>query len=145
MTGDPPLLLVKVYQDTIAMMVKLNTDIAGLRARITYQQSEIEDLDRKLADLSSIEAAFERLRQKAELAKATAAQFAKKAVDEQIRQDLNTHKLSTVRIVQPPLPPIEPIWPRRTVVLFALLLAALPLIACAGPLAYRRLGRLDRR
>jgi uncharacterized protein involved in exopolysaccharide biosynthesis len=141
MTGEPPLLLVKVYQDTIAMMVKLNTDIAGLRAKLTHEQSEIDDLDRKLANLSAMEAAFERLRQKAELTKATAAQFAKKAVDEQIRQDLNTHKLSTVRVVQPPLPPIEPIWPRRTVVLFALLLAALPPIAFAGPAAYRRLGR----
>jgi uncharacterized protein involved in exopolysaccharide biosynthesis len=144
MTGDPPLLLVKVYQDTIAMMVKLNTDIAGLRAKLTYQQSEIDDLDRKLGDLSALEASFERLRQKAELAKATAALFAKKAVDEQIRQDLNTHKLSTVRVVQRPLPPIEPIWPRRTVVLAALLLAALPPIAFAGPTAYRKFGRLGR-
>jgi uncharacterized protein involved in exopolysaccharide biosynthesis len=144
MTGDPPLLLVKVYQDTITTMVKLNTDIAGLRAKLTHEQSEIDDLDRKLADLSVMEGAFGKLRQKVELAKATAAQFGKKAIDEQIRQDLNTHKLSTVRVVQPPLPPIEPIWPRRTVVLIALVLAALPPIAFAGPAAYRRLGRLGR-
>jgi len=138
LTGDPPLLLVRVYQDTIATLVKLNTDLAGLRARRTYQQSEIATFDRKLADLSAKEAAYERIRQRADLAKATAAQFAKKAVDEQIQQDLNAQKLSTVRIVQPPTPPIEPVWPRRRVVLIALLLAALPAFAIAGPAAYRR-------
>lgn len=140
LTGDPPLLLVKVYQDTIATLVKLNTDIAGLRTKLKYQQSELDDINRKLADLSAKESAFERLRQRVDLARTTTSQFAKKAIDEQIQQDLNAQKLSTVRIVQPPTPPVEPVWPRRLIVAIALVLAALPPIALAGPAAYRRYG-----
>lgn len=140
LTGDPPLLLVRVYQDTIANLVKINTDLAGLQAKRKYQQSEIAEFDRKLADLSAKEATYERIRQRAELARATAAQFAKKAVDEQIQQDLNAQRLSTVRIVQPPMPPIQPIWPRPTIIAIALLFALLPAIALAGPAAYRRLS-----
>jgi len=138
LTGDPPLLLVRVYQDTIAELVKLNTDIAGLQAKVKYQQVEIENVDRQLAELSAKEAAFDQLRQRVELAKASADQFAKKAVDEQIQQDLNAHKLSTVRIVQPPTQPVEPVWPRRLVVALALFLAAIPPLGFAGPAAYRR-------
>jgi uncharacterized protein involved in exopolysaccharide biosynthesis len=140
--SDPPLLLVKVYQDTIASLVKINTDIAGLKAKLKHQEDEIDDVDRRLSTLSDKEAAFDRLRQKVDLAKATSAQFAQRAVDEQIQQDLNTQKLSTVRVVQPPTPPIEPVWPARMIIAIALAAAILPAFAIAGPMVYRFLFRL---
>ena len=141
LAGDPPLLLVKVYQDTIASLVKLNTEIAGLRAKLQYQELQLTGVDRKLADLSAKESTFDRLRQKVELARTTAAQFARKAVDEQIQQDLKAQKLSSVRIVQPPTPPVEPMWPPRLVLGLALLLAVLPGAAMSGPAIYRAFGR----
>jgi uncharacterized protein involved in exopolysaccharide biosynthesis len=110
--SDPPLLLVKVYQDTVALLVKLHTELAGLHALEEHQKGSVKNLDQELDQLSAKEAEFERLRREVVQARDNADMFAKKAREEQLSQDLNARKLSTVQVLQGPTMPLKPIWPK---------------------------------
>lgn len=116
LASDPPLLLVRVYQDTIAQLVKLNTDVAGLRAKEGQQHDELTKLDEELSALTTKEADFERLRLNVTQARNNSELFTKKAFEEQLSQDLEAKKLSSIQIVQQPTLPLDPVWPKRKLV-----------------------------
>jgi succinoglycan biosynthesis transport protein ExoP len=131
---DPPLLLVRVYQDTVATLVKLNTELAGLRALAKHQDAEITKVDADLSVISAREAEFEMLRLEVTQAKFNSELFTKRAFDEQLSQDLNEKRLSSVQVVQQATLPLEPIWPPRLFISLGLLLSLLPLLA--APVVY---------
>ncbi len=110
--SDPPLLLVKVYQDTVASLVKTHTEIAGLKALEAHQEQSLKSIESELTTLSAREAEFERLQLEVVQSKANAEQFAKKAFEEQISQDLNERKFSPVQVLQEATMPLTPTWPR---------------------------------
>ena len=129
LAADPPLLLVKVYQDTVAALVKLHTDLAGLRALKAHQEKTLKELDVDLSSLSSKEAEFERLRREVMQARDNSDLFTKKALEEQLSQDLNARKLSSVQVLQGATTPLRPIWPKPGLLLaLGILLSAAPAV-----------------
>ena len=112
MQGEPPLLLVRVYQETVATLVRLNTELAGLRALETVQQQSLRKTEEELGLLSMKEVEFERLQVEATQAKQNAELYRKKALEEQLAQDLNAKRLSSVQVVQQATMPVEPISPK---------------------------------
>ena len=98
--SDPPLLLVKVYQDTIANLVNLRTELAGLRALEADQRSTIEHLDEKLNSLGSKQAEYGRLSREVADKRALDEIFSKKIAELQVSRELNEHLLSDVNVVQ---------------------------------------------
>jgi polysaccharide biosynthesis transport protein len=119
---NPPLLLVKVYQDTVATMVKLQTELSGLKALEVHQQEGLRNIKDALEALTSKEPEFVRLQFDVAQAKGISELFEKKAMEESWSQELNASKLSSVQLVQSPTPPLGPVWPRATI-LFGLGLA----------------------
>ncbi len=122
LANDPPLLLVRVYQETVATLVKLQTELAGLRTLVKHQQESLGLIDTELNALSRREAEFERLRLEVNQARQNAEQYMKRANDEEFYQELNSRKLSSVQVLQAPTMPFIPIWPRPMVIVVAALL-----------------------
>ncbi|MET0528014.1 MAG: hypothetical protein ABW003_06665 [Microvirga sp.] len=131
---DPPVLLIKVYQDTIASLVKLHTDLDGLIALEQNQASQIKTLDTNLNGLADQAAEFEKLKLASDAASQRVKAYTKRALDEQLSHAMNTNKLSSIQIVQSPTIPFKPIWP-VPVLLFAAAFA-LCLLPISGVVAY---------
>lgn len=131
---DPPVLLVKVYQDTIASLVKLHTDLDGLVALEQNQASQIKALDTSLNGLADQAAEFEKLKLASDAASQRVKAYTKRSLDEQLSHAMNTNKLSSIQIVQSPTVPFKPIWP-VPVLLFAAAFA-LCLLPVSGVVAY---------
>jgi uncharacterized protein involved in exopolysaccharide biosynthesis len=127
---DPPLLLVRVYQDTVASMVRTHTEVAGLHALEAQQEESLKGIEDQLTSMGEREAEFERLQLEVIQAKANAELFSKKAFEEQLAQDLNERKFTPVQVLQEATMPLEPIWPRPAVLLvLGFVLSVVPCLA----------------
>ncbi len=134
LANDPPILLVKVYQDTIANLVKLHTDLDGLVALEQSQAEQLKGLDTNLNGLADQAAQFEKLKLAVDAANQRVKAYTKRALDEQLTHAMNTNNLSSIQIVQSPTIPFKPVWP-VPVLLFAAALA-LCLLPISGVVAY---------
>jgi len=107
-SDDPPLLLVRVYQDSMVNLMKLNAELAGLHNLEQRQQQELEAANRDLKVLSAKEAEFERLERAVTIASSNAETFEKRATDELIDAEVAAAKLTKVTVIQAPTVPSLP-------------------------------------
>ena len=137
---DPPLLLVKVYQDTVQALVRVNAELAGLRATEERQKSELSSIAAELSLLAENEPEFERLRFDMAHARELAEGYAKKAAMQQVDDDLSSEKITNIQIAQAATAPLEPTHPKPMLVLLlsgiagALLAISLVLLTAAAKL-----------
>ncbi|MGO4173645.1 GumC family protein [Bosea sp. TAF32] len=129
-SNDPPLLMVKVYQEAMVALFKVNSEIAGLEGLSAQQQTEMGSLNAELRTLSAKEAEFERLKRELSLATLNAETYAKRAVEEQINADLRAAKLTNLRVVQAATIPLRATFPNG--IQFLILGAAAGLILGVG-------------
>jgi polysaccharide biosynthesis transport protein len=123
----PPLLLVKVYQDAMANLLKVNTDLNGSLRVEKHLVAELEKINEELASLSSREAEYDRLKRVLTRASAAADHYGSRVIEEQISLDIaKKTQLSSVRVVQWAEKSIVPVFPR---------LAHLVVLALAGGIA----------
>jgi succinoglycan biosynthesis transport protein ExoP len=109
----PPLLLVRVYQDAMATLLKLNTELNGSLGLEKVLSSELENVNAELASLSSKEAEYDRLKRVLTRASAAADLYGSRALEEQINLDIaKKTQLSSVRVIQPAEQPTTPVFPR---------------------------------
>ena len=118
----PPLLLVKVYQDAMANLLKVNTDLNGSLRVEKLLMVELEKINEELASLSSKEAEYDRLKRVLTRASAAADHYGSRVIEEQISQDIaKTTQLSSVRVVQRAEKSTVPVFPKAAhLVLLAL-------------------------
>ncbi len=111
----PPLLLVKVYQDAMANLLKVNTDLNGSLRIEKHLVSELEKVNAELASLSSREAEYDRLKRVLTRASAAADHYGTRVIEEDINQDIaKKTQLSSVRVIQLAEKSITPVFPRAT-------------------------------
>ncbi|WP_156041759.1 hypothetical protein [Bradyrhizobium sp. URHD0069] len=140
----PPLLLVKVYQDAMANLLKVNTDLNGSLRVEKHLVAELEKINAELASLSSKEAEYDRLKRVLTRASGAADHYGTRVIEEQINQDIaKKSQLSSVRVVQQAEPSIMPVFPRA---IHLVVLAALGGIALGSAFAVMlELTRVRRR
>ena len=136
--ADPPLLLVRVYQDSMVALFKVNSDLAGASNLERHLIGEVDKVQKELASLASNEAEFARLQRNLALTIEASEKYSKRKIEEQIKADLGRAQLSSVRIAQGANIPENPIIPLSLILLVGLvggpilgLLAALTLEALA--------------
>jgi hypothetical protein len=59
-SSDSPILLIRVYESTMANLVKVHTELAGLRALGSHEQSMLTKFDNEISSLVSKQAQFDR-------------------------------------------------------------------------------------
>ena len=111
----PPLLLVKVYQDAMANLLKVNTDLNGSLRVEKHLVGELDKVNAELASLSSKEAEYDRLKRVLTRASAAADHYGSRVIEEQINQDIaKKTQLSSVRVIQLAEKSTAPVFPRGT-------------------------------
>lgn len=109
----PPLLLVRVYQDAVATLMKTNIELNGLIKLETMLGGELERVNVELAALTSKEAEYDKLKRVLTRASAAADHYGSKVIEEQINLDIaKKSQLSSVRVVQEADRPLSPVFPR---------------------------------
>ena len=109
----PPILLVKVYQENMSVLMKVNADLTGLETLESTLGSEIDKVNDELASLVSKEAEYNRLRSALTRASTAAENYAIRTNDEKISADISKRaQLSSVRIVQSAEVPVTPVFPK---------------------------------
>jgi polysaccharide biosynthesis transport protein len=97
----PPLLLIKVYQDAMANLLKVNTDLNGSLNVEKALTVELDKVNEELASLSSKQAEYDRLKRVLTRASTAADHYGSRVIEEQINQDIaKKTQLSSVRVVQ---------------------------------------------
>jgi succinoglycan biosynthesis transport protein ExoP len=113
--GDdaPPLLLVKVYQDAMANLLKVNTDLNGSLNVEKELTVELDNVNKELASLSSKQAEYDRLKRVLTRASAAAEHYGSRVIEERLSQDIaQKAQLSSVRVVQRAEKSVLPMFPR---------------------------------
>ncbi|MDQ8728056.1 hypothetical protein [Bradyrhizobium sp. LHD-71] len=109
----PPLLLVKVYQDNMATLMKVSADLNGATELLNQLGTELENVNADLASLSSKEAEYGRLKRILTAASQAAAHYANRMLEEQINAEVaKKTQLSSLRVVQRPIAPTDPVFPQ---------------------------------
>ena len=99
-SSDPPLLLVKVYQDSMVSLFKLNADLAGAQNMQRQQLEEMAKLTSDLNGLSQNEQQFASLKRAVAQASFNSDLYAKRMVEEQINAESSAAKFSSVKVLQ---------------------------------------------
>jgi uncharacterized protein involved in exopolysaccharide biosynthesis len=112
---QPPLLLIKVYQDNMATLMKLNAELNGQMELLNQLGTELEKVNKELASLSAKEAEYGRLKRVLTTASLAAAQYATRILEEQISSEVaKKSQLSSLRVVQKAITPKEPMFPQAS-------------------------------
>jgi polysaccharide biosynthesis transport protein len=116
--NESPLLLVRVFQETAQQLVNLNSSIGGLRALETAQSQSLSDVEKRLGDLSSVEAHFGRLKSDVDQAQKILEAHVGRAAEAQMNADWDaSEKLSSVKVVQAATKPVKPVFPPKPLVM----------------------------
>lgn len=108
----PPILLVKVYQDNMSSLMKVNADLNGSTAMLNQLATELENVNRELASLSAKEAEYGRLKRALTTSSAAAAHYANRILEEEISTEVaKKSQLSSLRVVQKAITPTAPVFP----------------------------------
>jgi uncharacterized protein involved in exopolysaccharide biosynthesis len=109
----PPLLLVRVYQDNMASLMKVNADLNGSTVLLNQLATELDNVSKELASLSSKEAEYGRLKRALTTASAAAAHYANRILEEEISSEVaKKSQLSSLRVVQRAITPTDPVFPQ---------------------------------
>ena len=118
-SSDPPLLLVKVYQDSMVSLFKLNADLAGAQ---NMQRQQIEEMAKLTADLNGLsqnEQQFASLKRAVAQASFNSDLYAKRMVEEQINAESSAAKFSSVKVLQRATEPLRPAFPNYPLITLA--------------------------
>jgi hypothetical protein len=109
----PPLLLVKVYQDNMAALMKASADLNGATELLNQLGTELDNVNKELALLSAKEAEYGRLKRALTTASAAAAHYANRILEEEISSEVaKKSQLSSLRVVQRAITPDAPVFPQ---------------------------------
>jgi len=127
--NDPPLLLVRVYQDVAESVVRMNAELIGLRELAREQKDQLSGLYRELSQLTAKRAEFEALKRRVDVARRSAEIFATKAVELRTELGLNRQQLVSPQLVQDAVVPLTPSFPTTPIKFLAGLVIAFAGIA----------------
>ncbi len=108
---DPPLLMIKVYQDAMVELLKVNGEIAGFGELQHQQENELSENKKVLAALIQHQAEYNRLKRNLDLAVYNVNLLSKRTVDVQITENLRQARLLTARVVQQATVPLRAVFP----------------------------------
>jgi uncharacterized protein involved in exopolysaccharide biosynthesis len=109
----PPILLVKVYQDNMSSLMKVNADLNGSTALLNQLATELENVNKELASLSAKEAEYGRLKRALTTSSSAAAHYANRILEEEISSEVaKKSQLSSLKVVQRAITPTTPVFPQ---------------------------------
>ena len=139
-TTDPPLLLVRVYQDSMAALFKVNADLIGAQNLLKEQLDEEANLHGQLDALLGNKEKYSELKRAVDQANDNFDTYSSRMEEEEFNEAFSAAKFSSVRIIQRATIPVQPLFPRYRVM--TILAAVVGLISACGAVLLR--NRFDR-
>jgi polysaccharide biosynthesis transport protein len=140
LSDDPPLLNIKIYQDSAARLVAANAELEGLRATRAQRTEVLRQIDADLQALSANEATYNALRRAVTQAEAAIDNLSKRAGEARVNNAWRSNEaFSSAQVLQQAAVSPNPVSPRPALFIPAGIIAgvfASLLILFAG----RRLG-----
>ena len=133
--SDPPLLLVKVYQDSMEQLFQVNAEMGGLQNRERQQMDETAKVISQLNGLTSNEQRFAALKRAVAQATVNSTTNANRMVEEESNAALSAAKFSSVKIIQKATVPLRPVFPNY--IMFILAAAVVGTMAGVGAAVLR--------
>jgi uncharacterized protein involved in exopolysaccharide biosynthesis len=110
--GDyPPLLLVRVYQESMVALFKLNYEITGAQNLKQQQELDLANLTAELNNLSKNQERYIELKRAVDQAAYNLETYAKRTIEEQINAEASAARFSSAKILQRATVPITPVSP----------------------------------
>ena len=116
---DPPLLLVRVYQETMVSLFKANSDLVAAQSLQKQQSDDVETITRELNILLGDQEEFTRLKADVDRATQNLELYSKRMIEEQIDAELARARFSSVKILQEAVPSGQPVSPNYQVMTLA--------------------------
>jgi uncharacterized protein involved in exopolysaccharide biosynthesis len=104
---DPPLLLVKLYQETTQQFLTLKMTVAGLHAAEVAHADELDSVAKDLVNLSGLEAETNRLKRQLSSAEQELSEVTVRAGEKRIAAAMTEKDLSAIKIAQSASIPFE--------------------------------------
>ncbi len=109
---DPPLLMVKVYQDGMFELLRTNSQLTGLTKLEDRQNLELSSLTKQLDALYARQAQYSQLQRAVEVTSAGVENYSKRMMEELAAADLEKGRLSQLQIVEAASIPDEVAFPK---------------------------------
>lgn len=142
---DPPLLLVRAYQENMTSLFRINAELIGLERVEQEQVAELRRLQDDLLQLVNGEAQFELHRHAIQAALRNKETVETRMIQERVLEEARNAKISPVRLFQRAVPDPGPVFPRYGVLLpmaaAASLGLTLALVLLRQAMFARRTGR----
>ena len=104
---EPPVVMVRVLQDTMVALFKVDAELKGLQTREKEQSSQASGIQNELNKLANKQVEYEELKKTVAMTALSAEAYSKKALDEETNAKLNEAKFSAVKIIQPAVAPLH--------------------------------------
>ena len=109
--ADPPLLLVRVYQDSMVTLFKVNADLIGVQSLQRQQAEEVDKITAGLNKLTENEQEYTQLKRALDRVAYNANMYSKRTIDEQINAESRAARFSSVKVLQRATVPLRPVSP----------------------------------
>ncbi|GJE09149.1 GumC family protein [Methylobacterium longum] len=117
-SSDPPLLHIRIFQDSAQKLVSSNAELAGLEELKKKQSERVKSISDKLSYLSTQEEVYNGLKRDVTKAETDLLMISKRNTEAEVEKSLrSTESLSNLQIMQVAVPPLQPIWPKSSVTL----------------------------
>lgn len=117
--SDPPLLLVRVYQDSMVALFKVNAELIGVQGLQQQQAADVAKITAALNTLTDGEQEYARLKGVLDRAMYNTDVYSKRATAEQIDAESRAARLSSVKVLQRATVPLRPVSPNYIVMTLA--------------------------
>ncbi len=114
--GESPLLLVKVYQDSMSTLFKTDADLMALEKVREVQTAELDATTRDLQRLAANEYQYLTLKRAVGIAQENALMYEKRMTEEKINAESRAANFLAVKVVQRASPPANPVFPNYPLV-----------------------------
>jgi polysaccharide chain length determinant protein (PEP-CTERM system associated) len=121
-----------VYQTIQLELNKENVEIAALRRELAQHQNTVAELRQRLNSAPQVEAEFQQLNRDYDVNKAQYTALLESYQKARLGQRADNAGSVKFEVVLPPTAPVSPVWPRRTMLLAGIWLAAMAAGAAAA-------------
>ncbi|MHC2018721.1 GumC family protein [Methylobacterium sp. CM6247] len=113
LSNDPPLLNIKIYQESAAKLVSANAELEGLKATRAQRVEVLKQIDADLQKLGSNEATYNALRRAVSQAEAAIENLTKRAGEARVNNAWRSNEaFSSAQILQAASVPSAPVSPK---------------------------------
>lgn len=113
--SDPPLLLVRIYQNSVEGLLKSKGELSGLQALMREQAAEVKTLNSLLAENSKLGPEYARLKREAAIAASNVETYARKGAEAQVNAAFDAAKFSSLKVVQAARSSVYPVFPSKRI------------------------------